>query len=48
MEYVVVLEDYIIGGLNLEYVDSKDICEIGWTIHKNFRNKGIAIEAGKC
>lgn len=32
---------------NLEYNDMKDACEIGWTVHENYRNKGIATEAAK-
>ncbi|MBP3459813.1 MAG: GNAT family N-acetyltransferase [Lachnospiraceae bacterium] len=46
-EYVIVYEGNVIGGINLEYNDTKDACEIGWTVHKNYRNKGIATEAAK-
>lgn len=46
-EYVIVYEGNIIGGINLEYNDTKDACEIGWIVHKDYRNKGIASEAAK-
>ncbi|MGN0342735.1 MAG: GNAT family N-acetyltransferase [Roseburia sp.] len=46
-EFVLVMGDKIVGGMDLEYVDSKDVCEIGWTIHKDYRNQGIATEAAK-
>lgn len=46
-EYVIVYEGNVIGGINLEYNDTKDACEIGWTVHKDYRNKGIATEAAK-
>lgn len=44
---MIVYEGNIIGGINLEYNDTKDACEIGWTVHKDYRNKGIASEAAK-
>jgi len=46
-EYVIVYEGNVIGGINLAYNDTKDACEIGWIVHKNYRNKGIATEAAK-
>ncbi len=46
-EYVIVYQDRVIGGIDLEYNDTKDACEIGWIIHKDYRNKGIATEAAK-
>ena len=46
-EYVIIYEGNIIGGINLEYNDTKDVCEIGWIVHKDYRNKGIASEAAK-
>ena len=46
-EYVIVYDGNVIGGINLEYNDTKDACEIGWTVHKDYRNKGIATEAAK-
>lgn len=46
-EYVIVYEGNIIGGINLEYNHTKDACEIGWIVHKDYRNKGIASEAAK-
>lgn len=44
-EYVIVYNDKIIGGINLEYNENKNSCEIGWTIHKEYRNRGFATEA---
>ena len=46
-EYVIVYEGNIIGGINLEYNDTEDAYEIGWIVHKDYRNKGIASEAAK-
>ena len=46
-EYVIVYEGNIVGGINLEYNNTKDACEIGWIVHKDYRNKGIASEAAK-
>lgn len=44
-EYVVLMEDTIIGGVNLERCLEDRTYEIGWTIHKDYRNKGYATEA---
>ena len=46
-EYVIVYQDKVIGGICLVYNDTKDTCEIGWIIHKNYRNLGIATEAAE-
>lgn len=45
-EYVVVLNGQIIGGVNLEHCQDQTY-EIGWTIHKDYRNHGYATEAAK-
>ena len=39
-EYVVVLNGQIIGGVNLECCQDHTY-EIGWTIHKDYRNHGF-------
>lgn len=44
-EYVIIFNETIIGGINLEYNKDKKSCEIGWTIHNPYRNKGFATEA---
>lgn len=44
-EYVIIFNEKIIGGINLEYSKDKKSCEIGWTIHNQYRNKGFATEA---
>lgn len=44
-EYVILYEGKIIGGINLEYRYANDACEIGWIVHKDYRNKGVATEA---
>ena len=46
-EYVVVRNDRIIGGINLEKFHEKNTYEIGWTIHADHRNLGYATEAAK-
>lgn len=46
-EYVIVYEGKIVGGINLEYNNTRDACEIGWIVHRDYRNKGIASEAAK-
>ena len=46
MEFVVLLNGEIIGGVNLEFVDA-GIYEIGWTLRKDMRGKGYATEAAK-
>lgn len=47
LEYVLVLKDEekIIGGMGIEYSEDKSVCEIGWILQKNYRNKGLATEA---
>lgn len=44
-EYVILFSGKIIGGINLEYSEDRKACEIGWTIHNEYRNKGFATEA---
>lgn len=44
-EYVIIFNETIIGGINLGYSKDRKSCEIGWTIHKMYRNKGFATEA---
>lgn len=44
-EYVIIFNKKIIGGINLEYKENKKSCEIGWTIHSEYRNRGFATEA---
>ena len=46
MEYVVLLNGEVIGGVNLEY-EGDGIYEIGWTIRKDMRGNGYATEAAK-
>ncbi len=46
MEFVVLLNGEIIGGVNLESV-AAGIYEIGWTIRQDRRGKGYATEAAK-
>lgn len=45
-EYVMIYNDKIIGGINLETVDESTY-EIGWVISRDYRNKGFTTEAGK-
>ena len=47
MEFVVVLNGEIIGGVNLEKCGDDRTYEIGWTIRKDMRGKGYATEAAK-
>ncbi len=44
-EYVILFNSKIIGGINLEYSEDGKACEIGWTIHHKYRNRGFATEA---
>ncbi len=46
-EFVIVFQNKIIGGINLEKTDPTGKYEIGWTIHPDYRNKGFATEAAK-
>lgn len=46
-EYVIVYEGKIIGSINLEFDHTGEVCEIGWLVHKDYRNKGIGSEAAK-
>ena len=47
MEFVILLNGEIIGGVNLERCEDDRIFEIGWTIRKDFRGNGYATEAAK-
>lgn len=47
MEYVILLDDRIIGGVNLERCPEPGHYEIGWILHRDFRGKGYATEAAK-
>ena len=44
-EYVITLNQKIIGGVNLERCDEENTYEIGWIINRNYRNNGYATEA---
>lgn len=44
-EYVILYHSKIIGGINLEYCEDRNVCEIGWVIHHNYRNQGFTTEA---
>ncbi len=44
-EYVILFNSKVIGGINLEYCEERKACEIGWTIHHKYRNRGFATEA---
>ena len=46
-EYVVTLNNKIIGGVNLECCSEEKTYEIGWTINRDYRNNGYATEAAK-
>lgn len=46
-EYVIIYEYAIIGGINLEVTDEENVYEIGWLVHKDYRNKGIVTEAAE-
>lgn len=45
-EFVIVYDDNIIGGIDLEAVDESTY-EIGWVVSKDYRNNGFVTEAGK-
>ena len=47
MEFVVLLNGDIIGGVNLEKCEADRTYEIGWIIRKDMRGKGYAVEAAK-
>ena len=47
MEFVVLLNGEIIGGVNLEKCGDDRTYEIGWTIRKDMRGSGYATEAAK-
>ena len=44
-EYVILYNSKIIGGINLEYWEDRNACEIGWVIHHDYRNQGFTTEA---
>jgi RimJ/RimL family protein N-acetyltransferase len=46
-EYVILLNGEIIGGVNLEQCGDDRNYEIGWTIRKDLRGNGYAVEAAK-
>lgn len=46
MEFVMLYDGRIIGGIGLEAVDEVTY-EIGWVLRKDYRNKGFTTEAGK-
>lgn len=39
-EYVIIYNDNIIGGIDLETLDESTF-EIGWVVSKDYRNKGF-------
>lgn len=45
-EYVMLYDDSIIGGIDLEMLDESTY-EIGWVVSRDYRNKGFTTEAGK-
>jgi RimJ/RimL family protein N-acetyltransferase len=47
MEFVVLLNGEIIGGVNLEKCEEEKTYEIGWTIRQDQRGNGYATEAAK-
>ena len=47
MEFVILLNGEIIGGVNLEKCEADHVFEIGWTIRRDMRGKGYATEAAK-
>lgn len=47
MEYVVLTDNEIIGGVNLERIGDARVYEIGWTLRKDRRGYGYATEAAK-
>ena len=47
MEFVILLNGEIIGGVNLEKCEVDRVFEIGWTIRRDMRGKGYATEAAK-
>lgn len=47
MEYVILLEGRIIGGVNLERYPDGETYEIGWILHRDYRGRGYAAEAAR-
>ena len=47
MEYVVLLENKVIGGVGVEFTADRSVCETGWILHKDYRNNGFTTEAAK-
>ena len=47
MEFVILFNGELIGGVNLEKCEDERTYEIGWTIRKDMRGKGFATEAAK-
>ncbi len=44
-EYVMILEDKVIGGVGAYFTADRTVCEIGWILHKDYRNNGFTTEA---
>lgn len=44
-EFVIVHENEIIGGCDIEYNEERTWCTLGWVINKKFRKQGFASEA---
>lgn len=44
-EYVILFDGKNIGCINLVYGEGRKSCEMGWIIHREYRNKGFATEA---
>ena len=47
MEYSVVYQGHVIGGVDLEYLESTGEYEIGWELNRDYRGKGFATEAAR-
>jgi len=47
LEYVIILKETekVIGGIGIEYLEDRSVCEIGWVLHKEYRNNGFTSEA---
>lgn len=46
-EYVIVQDGKVVGGINLEQTETEDVLEIGWIVHRDYKNQGIATKAAK-
>lgn len=47
LEYVILLDGRIIGGINLERCEEEGSYELGWVMHRDYRGRGYATEAAK-